>query len=251
MKRDGPKSIWLAAGGGSLVLLVVVLALLLAGSGGGPRRSGSPPRKAVAQVLPAGGTPTTAAGDLGKSHAAPHKEPAPARALAQKAEASGGQSALGLIETMVNTRRVRLSAEVAAGRLSASREAKMLAALRRRLTAAVERPLVPRVRLGRPGDLTAAAAYLGIGLAQLRRELHAGSSLAQLAAATPGKSIEGLIESIVAVRQVWLAETLAAGAITSIAHARLLATLRQRVILEVERPHGTHARSGPATSSPG
>jgi hypothetical protein len=250
VKRDGPESRWLVAGGGAVVLLVVVLVLLLTGSGGGHRRPGSPPRKAAAQVLPAGGTLTTAAGSLGKSHAAPRKEPRSARTPAQVAEASRGHSALGLIETLVNARRARLSAEVAAGRIPPSREAKMLATLRRRLTAAVDRPVAPKVRSRRPRDLAAAAAYLGIGLPQLRKELHAGSSLAQVAAATPGRSVEGLIESIVAVRQVSLAETLAAGAITPKAHARLLATLRQRVILEVERLHGSHARGGP-TAPPG
>jgi len=50
----------------------------------------------------------------------------------------------------------------------------------------------------RAGLLGAAAGYLGATPAQLRQQLVAGKSLAQIAAATPGKSATGLVEALVA-----------------------------------------------------
>jgi hypothetical protein len=48
----------------------------------------------------------------------------------------------------------------------------------------------------RRGKLTTAAAYLGLSEAQLRSELQAGKSLAEIANATPGKSEAGLIKTL-------------------------------------------------------
>ncbi len=50
---------------------------------------------------------------------------------------------------------------------------------------------------GRRGIAQAAATYLGLTPAQLAEELHQGKSLAQIAAATPGKSEAGLVAAIV------------------------------------------------------
>jgi hypothetical protein len=59
-------------------------------------------------------------------------------------------------------------------------------------------------RAGQParghGDLTIAGAYLGISKAQLRSELRAARTLAQIADATPGKSSAGLIHALVSAR---------------------------------------------------
>ncbi|HWD11220.1 MAG TPA: hypothetical protein VG366_05215 [Solirubrobacteraceae bacterium] len=56
-----------------------------------------------------------------------------------------------------------------------------------------------------PRDLSTAAGYLGVAPAQLQAQLRSGKTLAQVAAATPGKSEAGLIAAIVAVRQAKLA----------------------------------------------
>jgi hypothetical protein len=50
----------------------------------------------------------------------------------------------------------------------------------------------------RPGLVSAAASYLGLTTAQLQEQLHSGKSLAQIAAATPGKSEAGLIAAMLA-----------------------------------------------------
>ncbi|HEY4451004.1 MAG TPA: hypothetical protein VGN13_05370 [Solirubrobacteraceae bacterium] len=62
-----------------------------------------------------------------------------------------------------------------------------------------------RAAAGIPRDLSTAAGYLGVAPAQLQAQLRSGKTLAQVAAATPGKSEAGLIAAIVAVRQAKLA----------------------------------------------
>jgi hypothetical protein len=70
------------------------------------------------------------------------------------------------------------------------------------------KPGIPDLKPGRPGipsvmsfvgDLTKAASeYLGADLKTLTAELRAGKSLADIANATPGKSAQGLIDTLTA-----------------------------------------------------
>jgi hypothetical protein len=69
--------------------------------------------------------------------------------------------------------------------------------------------------------LAAASAYLGVSEAQLRGDLSSGKSLAQVAAATPGRSAAGLIEAIVGARRARLEQQLAS------LHARVTAEVQQ------------------------
>jgi len=79
-------------------------------------------------------------------------------------------------------------------------------------------------------DLPAAASYLGLSPTQLEAELRSGRSLAQIAESTPGRSVAGLIEALIARKRERL--------------SKLAATLPQRVRAEVDRqsalvgPHG-------------
>lgn len=57
----------------------------------------------------------------------------------------------------------------------------------------------------RLGTLATAAAYLGLGEAQLRSELHGGKSLGEIADATPGKSEAGLEQTLEAADRQRLA----------------------------------------------
>jgi hypothetical protein len=90
-----------------------------------------------------------------------------------------------------------------------------------------------------PGDLSVASRYIGISDAQLRHDLRAGRTLAQIAGATPGRSAGGLINALVATRRSRLAAAVAAGAITSKQQRALLASLEKRVTKRVNRlpPH--------------
>jgi hypothetical protein len=123
------------------------------------------------------------------------------KTLAQIAASSGaGRSAQGLTEALEAARRAKL--------------AKLSANLSKRISAEVQRPggpgggprLSARARLHalfsrrrRLGD--AVVAYLSATRAQLVRELASGKTLAQLAAAEPGKSAAGLVAAIVAAEQ--------------------------------------------------
>jgi hypothetical protein len=84
-------------------------------------------------------------------------------------------------------------------------------------------------------DLATAASYLGISSAQLAGELRQGKTLAQVAAATSGKSAQGLSTALLAARQAKLAK---AGA-----------HLQQRVAAEVNRPGGPGGGEGAANAS--
>jgi hypothetical protein len=86
------------------------------------------------------------------------------------------------------------------------------------------RPAHAVARRGGGRDLSTAAGYLGISTAQLAAKLSSGQSLAEIAAATPGRSAAGLIESLVSAKRAAL--------------ALLAAKLPERVRAEVERPGG-------------
>jgi hypothetical protein len=79
-------------------------------------------------------------------------------------------------------------------------------------------------------ELATAAGYLGRSSAQISSELRSGKTLAQIAAATPGKSEQGLIDALVAAKKVKLAAA--------------AATLPRRASAEVNRVAGP-LRSGP------
>lgn len=80
-----------------------------------------------------------------------------------------------------------------------------------------------------PGDdLAAAAAYLGTTVASLQTQLQGGKTLAQVAAATTGKSKEGLVAALVAHEKQELADAVAAGRLTQAQSDTIAASLTQR-----------------------
>lgn len=88
--------------------------------------------------------------------------------------------------------------------------------------------------------LTTAASYLGMTEAELRTSLEAGKSLAEVAKATDGKGIDGLVAAIVATEKKQLAAAVAAGRLTEAQQAEMLADMEERVTAMVngERPAG-------------
>jgi hypothetical protein len=82
---------------------------------------------------------TTTAHYLGISPAQLRSELQSGKSLAQIADATGGKSAAGLIETIVAARRARLKAWVAAGVLTQAQANTRLANMTRRATAMVNR----------------------------------------------------------------------------------------------------------------
>ncbi len=201
----------------------------VASSGGGGHARGSAAR-AKGEAARAGGRTEAqaAAAYLGLTTAELHRQLQSGHTLAQIADTTGGKSATGLVEALLSKRAAQLSAAVKAKKLSSASERRRLASLRRRLEAELERT---------PGytDLPAAARYLGVSTAQLRADLRAGRSLAQIAAATPGKSATGLIDTRVSTREANLEAALASGKISRATESLLASSVRQRITSEVQR----------------
>jgi len=82
------------------------------------------------------------------------------------------------------------------------------------------------------GGLDAAAGYLGVTEAQLRTELEGGKTLAQVAQAH-GKSIDGLVDALVAEAKQHLDAAVAAGRLTKAQETEMLNGLRDRIASRV------------------
>ncbi len=179
---------------------------------------------------------SAAAHYLGLSEAQLQGELKSGKSLAQLAEASSGKSVAGLVEAIVAAKKERL-AQAAAG-------------LPERVKAQVERAGGPGSSAGaheygakaagrpfaaRGWAAPAAARYLGVSTSQLQTELKSGKSLAQLAEASDGKSVTGLVEAMVAAKKERLATALAAGRITKAREEARTARLKRRVERLVDR----------------
>jgi hypothetical protein len=95
---------------------------------------------------------------------------------------------------------------------------------------------------GGGGDLAAAATYLGVSQSDLLTSLQSGKTLAQVAGATSGKSVAGLIDALVADQKAKLASAVTAGQFTQAQADQIAAGLTARVTAEV---NGTRPARGP------
>lgn len=125
----------------------------------------------------------------------------------------------------------RVDAAVAAGRLTKPEGD----ALKQRI-ASGDYPLFagPHRRFGAGpfGGLDAAESYLGVTEDQLRTELEAGKTLAQVAQAH-GKSVAGLVDALVADAKKRLDASVAAGRLTQKQANEMLGRLRDRITARV------------------
>jgi hypothetical protein len=101
----------------------------------------------------------------------------------------------------------------------------------------------PRRAAGLPGasDLALAASYIGISRAQLRHELDAGSTLADVANATRGRSASGLMDALFAASAARLSAAVSAGKLSKSKQTTRLAKLPERLNTEIHRHHGLGA----------
>jgi hypothetical protein len=91
------------------------------------------------------------------------------------------------------------------------------------------------------GDqFSVAATYLGTTVDDLRTKMQAGQTLAQIAAATPGKSRDGLVAALTADAQAKIAAAQAAGTITADQATQLTNGLADKITRFVDstRPTG-------------
>ncbi|MDX6471106.1 MAG: hypothetical protein QOF75_2909 [Gaiellaceae bacterium] len=98
---------------------------------------------------------------------------------------------------------------------------------------------------GRGGDLAAAATYLGIAQADLLTSLQSGKTLAQVAGATNGKTVAGLIDALVAPEETELAAAVTAGRITQAQADQASAGLTAHVTAEVNGTEPARGSGGP------
>lgn len=78
-------------------------------------------------------------------------------------------------------------------------------------------------------ELQAASTYLGIGEADLRTQLRSGKTLADIAKATSGKTVDGLIQAIVQAETKEIDDAQAAGKLTADQANKMKTNLTQRV----------------------
>jgi hypothetical protein len=88
------------------------------------------------------------------------------------------------------------------------------------------------------GRLEAAAGYIGITETQLRTELEGGKSLAQVAK-DHNKSVDGLVNALVADAKGKLDDAVSAGRLTKAQETELLGGLKDRITNMVNRAGGT------------
>ena len=128
----------------------------------------------------------------------------------------------------------------------------LMAAEQTNITTLVDQKGAPQGRgpggPGRPGDrgvigdsFAAAATYLGTTTADLRTKTQAGQTLAQIAAATAGKSRDGLVAALTADAKAKIAAAQAAGTITADQATQLGNGLADRItrLVDSTRPAGT------------
>jgi hypothetical protein len=120
----------------------------------------------------------------------------------------------------------RIEAALAAGRITRSQAD----ALKERAQQGAG-ALLPGHRFGARGlgVRGVAAQYLGLTRATLRGELQSGKSLAQIAATTPGRSVEGLKGAIEGAAKARLAKAVAGGLLTGEQEQERLTHLSSRL----------------------
>jgi hypothetical protein len=96
--------------------------------------------------------------------------------------------------------------------------------------------------LTRGGGSNVVTAYLGISATQLRTDLKAGQTLAQIANATPGKSAAGLVQALTAAAKTKLDAAVAAGKLTAAQEQFVLAKLTPAVTAFVNGASVTSSR---------
>ena len=209
---------------GVAVAAVVAAVVVLAVGGGGKhaKRRDSSAAGAHATVV------QRAAGYLGVAPAEVRRRLRKGETLGQLAASGKGTSRQGLIESLYAAG----ANAIRARQLSPAIEAAQLRDLRLTLTAQVDHAR------RRAGLLRTAAAYLGISESALVAKLAGGRTLAQVAAATPGRSRSGLVQALVATRRRTIERALAEKAVSSSAAKRAISRLRGRAERQVQLSGG-------------
>lgn len=155
------------------------------------------------------------------------------QSLAQIATAQGnGRTADGLVAALLAPAKLKLDAAVAAGSLTAAREAAILANLKTAITTVVNAvpPAKPirDIRVSPQSILQPALTYLQLDLKAVVTQLRSGKTLAAIAVAQ-GKTAAGLVSAVVTAVKTKLDAQVAAGKVTAAQESAFLATLQTNV----------------------
>jgi hypothetical protein len=216
-------------------LIATGAALALVAGGGAAYAAGT--SHAAKKSAGRGAIVRAAAGYLGLTPAQLRADLVKGQSLAQIANAQN-KSVSGLEQTIETALKARLDAAVAAGKLSSTQEATILAAVSSRLDKLINtaHPGL-KARIGarlRRGLIRVSATYLGVTPAQLRTELKAGKTLAQVAT-EHGKTVAGLEQAIETAVTNRLDKAVAAGKLTGAQEQRILSNLQSRLDKLVNR----------------
>jgi hypothetical protein len=153
------------------------------------------------------------------------------KTLAQIAAAQG-KSVDGLIDALVAAGTAEIDKKLADGTISQAQHDWIVAHLRDRVTAFVNGTGgigfggAPVNVAGTMADV--AASYLGLTTDELMEQVKSGKTLAQIAGAQ-GKSVDGLIDALVAAATAEIDKKLADGTISQAQHDRIVSQLRDRI----------------------
>ena len=147
-----------------------------------------------------------------------------------------GKSVDGLVDALVAAEKKQLDAEVAAGRLTDAQRDQIASRLENRIEDLVNlKPPSLGFRFGpdaflpsRGSHLDAAATYLGLDETEVRAALRDGKSLADVAK-DQGKSVDGLVDALVADEKKELQEAVDDGRLTDAQRDRIASTLEARI----------------------
>ena len=143
------------------------------------------------------------------------------KTLAQEATAKG-KTASGLIDAIVAAEKKVLDAQNAAGWITDAQETALLDNFKSEVTELVNNgPGVPPVGIQSSGPFQTAADYLGISVSDLLADLKSGKTLAQEATAK-GKTVDGLVQAMLAPLKTRLDKSVAAGDITAAQETTIL-----------------------------
>ncbi len=206
----------------------------VAGGGSGRSRSGGGVNGGAAAGGSVAGEPAgdfgAASAYVGVSKAKLRKELSSGRSLAAVAATTPGHSALGLLEAIMRPRVRRIEAQVAAKRLSKANAQRRIQRIRKRVQARLARSATYKPTVAIAGQ------YLGLSPTALRAKLHGGRTLSQVANGTPGKSANGLVAAVMAVRINELVHGADETSEATLRHeTALLRALEARVGMEVQR----------------
>lgn len=164
------------------------------------------------------------------------------KSLAQVAAATPGKSADGLKAAILADAKSHLDAAVAAGKLTAEKAQAAYSKLQSKVDEIVNKTGKPGGSGGKGagkaaqrGVMKSAAAYLGLTPQELKEKVKAGQSLAQIAAATPGKSVDGLKQAIVADAKTVIDKLVAEGKISAERGQQYLAQIQSSIDQIVNR----------------